>query len=393
MALIQIADPRPRRRQAGPRFALWDLGFRPFYLLASSFAAVSVLLWALQFSGLLPLAYLHGPLWHAHEMLFGFALAVVTGFLFTAGRNWTGQATPSGHWLAAMALLWVLGRVSVWLPYAGLAAALNLAFPLAAALGLGLPLYRARNRRNYFFVVLLVLMALGELVLHLGAMGVLRIPGWAGIGLGLDAMLIMLSVMAGRVIPMFTNNGVPGAKAQRKDRLEQAALAGVVLVLLFDSAHATRWPMALLLTLVAMLHLARWWLWQPWKTLRTPLVWVLHLAYAWIPVHLLLRAMAEFDWVASSVATHALTAGAIGCMVIGMMTRTALGHTGRPLRAGTTELLCYVLVAAAGLVRVVLPLLAPQWLLQAVLVSALLWAAGFGLYALRYWRILAWDTV
>lgn len=385
--LIQLRKA-PRTGQA-PAFALWALGFRPFYLLASSFAALSIALWALQFSGLLGHAYLQGPLWHAHEMLFGFTLAVLVGFLFTAGRNWSGQDTPTGKPLAALALLWLAGRGLVLTTWGWAAAVVNTAFPLLAALALGVAFYKGRNRRNYFFVALLLLLALAETIVHLGALGVLRLPAWAGIGLALDVMLFVLAVMAGRVVPMFTNNGVPGAQAARHPLVEKLALSLVLALLLADMLQATGMALALLALLAAVAHLLRWLLWRPWKTLRNPLVWVLHLAYAWIPVHLLLRALAALDWVAQSAATHALTAGAIGCMVIGMVTRTALGHTGRPLRAGTTEVACYTLVALAALVRVGLPLLAPAWLVSAVLLSSLLWSAGFAWYTLRYWPILS----
>ncbi len=383
--LIQIQNP-PKPGQA--RFALWELGFRPFYLLASSFAALSIVLWALQFSGLLTYAYLQGPMWHAHEMLFGFTLAVLTGFLLTAGQNWSGQPTPKGATLAALAALWVAGRVLVLLPWGGLAALVNVAFPLAVAVALGLPLYRGRNRRNYFFVALLVVLALAQLGVHLNALGVLPVPGWAGIALGLDVMLFVLSVMGGRVIPMFTNNAIPGAKALRQPWVEKLALGLVLLLLLADALQVTG-PWLALLALVAMLaHLARLLLWQPWKTLHTPLVWVLHVAYGWIVLHLAFRATAAMDWTVASAANHALTAGAIGGMVMGMMTRTALGHTGRKLVAGRAEVACYALVAGAAFVRVFVPLLQPSWITDAVLVSALLWSAGFGLYTWRYWTIL-----
>ncbi|HKR39909.1 MAG TPA: NnrS family protein, partial [Paraburkholderia sp.] len=175
-------------------FALWRLGFRPFYLLASGFAAVSIALWALQFAGLLKGAYLRGPIWHAHEMLFGFTLAVVVGFLLTAGRNWSNRPTLSGPPLAALAALWLAGRVLVLTPWGWAAAIVNVAFPLAAAAALGIPFFAARNRRNYFFVGLLVLLALAQLGVHLGELGVLQLPGWAGVQLGLDVVLFIMSV-------------------------------------------------------------------------------------------------------------------------------------------------------------------------------------------------------
>ena len=140
--------------------------------------------------------------------------------------------------------------------------------------------------------------------------------------------------------------------------------------------------------MACLAHAIRWALWQPWKTLRVPLVWVLHLAYFWVPVHLALRALVELGVVPSSAATHALAVGAIGGLVIGMMTRTARGHTARPLRADRFDIACYLLVALAGVVRVAWPLLAPAQTLVAVQCAAALWSAGFGLYAVRYWPAL-----
>ena len=386
--LLQIQNPARR----GPaRFALWDLGFRPFYLLASSFATLSILLWALQFSGLLPYAYLQGPMWHAHEMLFGFTLAVLSGFLLTAGQNWSGQPTARGAWLAALAALWLAGRLLVLTPWGWLAAVVNVAYPLALAVALAIPLYRGGNRRNYFFVALLLVLALAQLVVHLNALGVLHIPGWAGIALGLDVVLFVLCVMGGRVIPMFTNNAIPGAKAVRQPWVEKLALGTILLLTLADAAHLAGSWLALVAALAMAAQLCRLWLWQPWKTLHTPLVWVLHGAYAWVVLHLALRAMAALGWLAPSVATHALTAGAIGSMVIGMMTRTALGHTGRKLLAGRAEVACYALVVAAAAVRVLVPLLSPALLVPAVLLSALLWSGGFLVYTWRYWPVLSRD--
>ncbi|NCT83788.1 MAG: NnrS family protein [Comamonadaceae bacterium] len=389
-SLLRIEEP-PRPAPSG--FALFALGFRPFYLLASLFAALSVPLWALQFSGLLGHAYLAGPVWHAHEMLFGFTLAVIVGFLFTAGRNWTGLPTPTGTPLAALAVLWVAARVLVLTPYAVAAAVANVAFPLAAAVGLALPFWKARNRRNYFFVGLLLLFAVAAGWVHLAQLGLVHQPGTAGITLALDMVLFILAVMGGRVIPMFTNNGVPGAGAERHPRVEQLALGGVLALLLADALGLRGGPLAGLAAAAGAAHAWRWALWRPWRTRRVPLVWVLHLAYLWLPLHLLLRALAELGWVMPSLATHALTVGAVGGLVIGMMTRTARGHTGRPLRADRWEVAGYALVAAAAVVRVGLPLLAPAQTVQAALVSALLWSAGFGLYALRYWPVLSRPRV
>ncbi|HWI83049.1 NnrS family protein [Ramlibacter sp.] len=378
----------PSAPPAAPGFALWQLGFRPFYLLASGFAALSVPLWALQFAGWLGRPYLPAAIWHAHEMIFGFALAVVVGFLFTAGRNWSNQPTPTGGTLAAIAALWLAARVLVLTPFGWAAAVANAAFPLAAAIVLAIPFYRARNRRNYFFVALLALMSAAVLAVHLGQLGVIRVPGSVGIQVALDVILFIMAVMGGRVIPMFTSNGVPGANARRRPLLERAALGSTLLLLAGDALQAPGAVLAVLAAACGLAHLARWSLWDTFKTWRTPLVWVLHVAYLWIPVHLLLRAGAALGWLAPSVATHALTVGAVGGLIIGMTTRTARGHTGRPLRADGYEVVCYVLVLLAAIVRVFLPWLAPVLTLPAVLASAVLWSGAFGLYAVRYWPVL-----
>lgn len=380
--LLRIDDP-----QAGAPggFALWALGFRPFYLLGALHAASSVLLWALQSAGWLAFAPIRGAAWHGHEMLFGFATAIVAGFLFTAVRNWTSQPTPTGRWLMAIAALWVLGRVLVLTPFEVAAAAANAAFPLAVAVGIGIPLVRARNRRNYFFIALLALLSGAVLALHLSGLGLLPAAGRGALRVGLDVMLFLVAVMAGRVVPMFTNNGVPGAQAVRRDGLERASLAAIPLLAVADLAGFGVGPVALA---AAVLHASRLALWQPWKTGRTPLVWILHAAYAWIPVHLLLRALAAWGVAPESLAIHALTVGAIGGMTIGMMTRTARGHTGRLLKADRWEVAAFALVLAAAVVRVGGPLAAPGASLAWIVGSALLWSAGFGVYFVRYWPIL-----
>ncbi|MCW5657698.1 MAG: NnrS family protein [Burkholderiaceae bacterium] len=383
-SLHTIEEPMAHPR----RFALWELGFRPFYLAGSTFAALSILLWLLQLTGTLDTAYLAGPVWHAHEMLFGFALAIIVGFLFTAGRNWTNQPTPTGAALAALLLLWLAARVLVLTPYGWLAAAANVVFPLAAALGLARPFIRARNRRNYFFIGLLVLLASASGFVHLAQLGVVAAPAWAGLQLGLDVVLFIVAVMGGRVIPMFTNNGVPGAGAVRHAALEKAALGSLLVLLAADVAGIGGGGLVALAAVAGIAHAVRWALWRPWRTTGAPLVWVLHLAYGWIPIHLGLRAAAGLGLVAASAATHALTVGAIGAMIIGMMTRTARGHTARPLRADRFDVACYVLVLLAGAARVLVPLLWPAASFAALQASALLWSAGFGLFAVRYWPVL-----
>jgi len=380
---------------AGPAggFALWNLGFRPFYLLASLFAALSVALWVLQYTGVLQAPYLRGAAWHGHEMLFGYTFAVIAGFLLTAVRNWTGQPTPDGLPLAALAALWLAGRVLVLTPYGIVAAAVNAAFPMAIAVAIAIPLARSRNRRNYFFVALLALAACVELAFHLSLLGLAPWDARAGLQAGLDIVLFVMAVVGGRVIPMFTNNAIPGAGAARKPWLEKAALGSVLALLAADLAGAGGEIVAAVALFAALAHGARLHLWHWWRTGGTPLVWVLHGAYGWIVAHLALRALGALGLVAEPLATHALTIGAIGGMTIGMMTRTAKGHTGRMLDADAWEVASFGLVMLAALLRVFAALAWPAAYVATVAASGLCWSAAFALYAVRYWPVLTRPRV
>jgi uncharacterized protein involved in response to NO len=364
---------------------LWRLGFRPFYLGASLYAALSIVVWTLQYVGALRAYALPGPLGHAHEMLFGFAFAVIAGFLFTAARNWTQQPTPSGASLAAIFAVWGAGRALAFMPVPSYVAALvNAAFPAVVAAALAQTLLAARNRRNYFFVAVLAAAAIAALLVNLAAMDVIATPPWLGVQIALDLVLLLLVVMGGRVIPMFTNNGVPGADARRVPGLEKAAVGAVLAVLAADVAGLSGTVLAALLTVAAVAHGARLALWHPWRTTAHPIVWILHAGYAWIALHLALRAAAELALVPPPAATHALTVGAIGGLTIAMMTRTARGHTGLPLVADRADVAAYGLVLAASVIRVLGPLAAPAMHVAWIVISAAAWSAAYGTYFVAY---------
>jgi uncharacterized protein involved in response to NO len=391
--MLNLEDPQPRTTNTAPTLALWNLGFRPFYLLASLYAAGSVLLWSLEATGWLGRAYLRLPAWHAHEMVFGFALAVITGFLFTAVRNWTGQGTPTGVLLVGYAALWICARVLVLTRYGIASALVNALFPLAVAAGIGVPLVRSGNRRNDFFVALLVGLAAASLAVQLSALGIASWPERIGVHAGLDIVLFLMSVVGGRVIPMFTNNGIPGTRAMRHPLVEKLALGGVLAILAADLLSLDAGAFAVLALAVAAVHALRLLLWQPWRTLSTPLVWILHAAYGWIVLHLMLRALASLGHVAAPLAVHALTVGAIGGLTLGMMTRTARGHTGRALTADRFEIACFLLVQLAALLRVFGGMLLPQAYSATIVASAACWSSAFALYAIRYWPILTRPRV
>ena len=384
MLQIELPDTKPSASRTGG--ALWNLGFRPFYFLAGIFAAVSIALWVGQYAGYLPTPYLSGAAEHGQEMLFGYTLAVVAGFLFTAVRNWTNRPTPTGATLVAFAMLWIAGRLLAVTRYALLAAWVDAAFPVAVAIGIAVPLLRSGNRRNYFFVALLGLLGLSALIAHFSNFG-----GSASVSLqtGLDLVLFILVVMGGRVIPMFTNNGVPGVQARRHRLLEALAPGSVLALLAADALRAPSGVIVFLTLASAAAQLGRLCLWQPWRTLASPLVWILHASYAWIAVHLGLRALVAVGVLPAPLAIHALTIGAIGGMTIGMMTRTSKGHTGRLLIADRYDLVCYCLIQLAAIVRVFGGMSLPSFYRETVIGSGIVWIIAFGLFAARYWAVLS----
>jgi uncharacterized protein involved in response to NO len=370
--------------------ALFNLGFRPFFLLAALFAALGVPLWTAEYFGLLPAGgYATGVVWHAHEMVFGFALAVITGFLFTAARNWTGLPTPTHGPLAALAALWLAGRVLMVSGPGWLAAPVDVAFLPAVALALWLPLQRSRNR-NRFFVALLLVLAAANLAFHLAQGGGIAITPLGPVRFALYLVVIIVTIMAGRVIPSFTQNAIPAARTRHHRMLDLASIWATALALGSGLMGAPAAIMAPLCVAAAGLQAARLWMWDPWCTRSRPILWILHLSYAWIPMGLLLMGLAALTAAVPAVlADHALSVGAVGGMIVGMITRTARGHTGRPLQVSRPEVAAYALVHLAAGIRVLLPVAWPAGYGLAVAASGTLWSAAFLLYLIVYVPVLA----
>jgi uncharacterized protein involved in response to NO len=368
---------------------LFELGFRPFYLLAALLAALNVPVLLAQWHGLVAQVAGGGVSWHAHEMVFGFAAAVITGFLFTAGRNWSGLPTPAGARLAALAALWIAGRVAMLTGPSPLTAIIDCAFLPLAALGLWIPLQRSRNR-NRFFVGLLLLLALANVLYHLASLGVIALSSALPTRGALYLVLLIVAIMSGRVTPAFTRNAIPTARVRRIPGLDPAAIAMLLAALVLQLAGAHGWLLAVPALLAALLHMLRMVLWDPLSTAHRPILWILHVSYAWIPIGLLLLALSALnEQIPLSVCLHAFGAGAIGGTIIGMITRTARGHSGRPLDTGSTETLAYALVQAGALLRVLGPLVVPEWYGVWLIAGGVAWSTAFLLYLVVYWPILS----
>ena len=386
--LIPINEPVPPPAIAR-EFALFTLGFRPFYLLAALFAAVSMIGWMGFLEGQGWRGYLPAPVWHQHEMVFGFALATLTGFLLTAGRAWTGLPTPQGWPLALLATHWVAARVLLFTGPDTAAALIDASFPFVFAAVMARVLIAAGNRRNYFAAGVLVLLGLANIGFYLEQAGLETWPAGTSVRAALFLVVTMVVIIGGRVVPSFTANALPLAGViVRSPRLDYAALG---FTLAAFAAALTGLPArftAPVAAIAAVLHIARQARWAPLATRHRSILWILHLSHAWIPVGLALLALASLGWIAPSVPLHAFGAGVIGGMIIGMITRTALGHTGAPLHAAWPETSAYVLVHAAAVARVTASL-APGAYTELVWAAGHLWALAFIVYFFTYLPRLA----
>jgi uncharacterized protein involved in response to NO len=369
---------------------LLRLGFRPFYLLAALFAVTAIPLWAGIVLGHVDIRLAVAPvLWHAHEMLYGFALAVVIGFLMTAGKAWTGLPTPRGAALGALAALWLAARLSALAaPYAVYALLDVALLPLVAAI-FARVLLRAGNHRNLPLAGILAALAAINAVFHLAVLGIVDVPPVRALYAALALIVMIECVIAGRVIPAFTANATPGLRITPHPRLAIAtfALTGLGLAAWVFAAPG---PLtAALLLGAAAAQVLRQWHWRPWVTRARPILWILHLSYAWLPLGFVLLACAALGRIPVSAGVHALAVGATGGLIIGMITRTARGHTGRPLQVSRPEVAAYGLVFGAAVCRTLLPLVAPHWALHFVAGAAVAWTATFLIYLVIYTPWLA----
>ncbi|MGR9072203.1 MAG: NnrS family protein [Gammaproteobacteria bacterium] len=363
---------------------LFALGFRVFFLIAGLAAMGLMLIWGGLYGGWFKIdSYYSGMLWHAHEMLVGYAAAVIAGFLLTAVRNWTGKPTPVNGKLAALAVLWLLGRLlPLFTPAVPgiLAAAVDWAFLPVLAWQIGSPIVRARHFKSLVFSVLLLLMAAGNGLIHAEVLGFFPETSGTGVKIIVMTIILMILVIAGRVFPFFTERGLPGAKPRRNTVADTLAVASALLVFTVDLSAIAGKLLAFSAVAAAIFNLARLIGWYDSRIWRVPLLWVLYTGYAWIVAGFVLTALSAYSMVIPSLALHAFTIGGIGVLTLGMMSRVALGHTGRELKASMATAAGFVLINLAVLVRVAAPLVLPTWYADSVYLAMVLWLTAFALF-------------
>jgi uncharacterized protein involved in response to NO len=384
-------------RRPGAGWAPLALGFRPFFLAVGVEGVLLTLAWLAMLQGWLATPRWLDPfLWHGHEMLFGLVLAAVAGFLLTAVPSWTSSEPLTGAPLAGLASLWLLGRVAMALAGvlpAALAAAADLAFPAALLTVLGRPIVRARATRQAGILAALGALAAANLAAHLDALGVTPGTGRPALRLAIVFVAVLILVIGGRITPSFTQNALVRTGAGRRVRsrpwLDRLALAAAGALAVSEVVAPRTLATGASAALAALATLGRSSGWQTRFALGDPLLGSLHVGHAWVSVGFAAIALADLGApVPPTVALHALTAGAMGAMILAVMTRVALGHTGRPLVAPRSARLAYWLVSAGALVRVLGPWLAPDLARASWWLAGLLWAGAFAAFLAGYTGML-----
>lgn len=383
-------------RNAARAWVPFAYGFRPFFLLAGVSAVAAIVSWlAFWRAGVWPLRPLPPQYWHGHEMIFGFIAAAIAGFLLTAVPSWTGGRGFGGARLVMLTLLWLAGRVVLFLGSTvplPLLAIVELAFLPALALVLAPSLLRAANRNRLMLVVLAAFWA-ADVAFMYGLIA--DVPGASRVALraALDLVLVLITVIGGRIVPAFTRNALRKAGTNvslaSNPLVERLVIVAMLAYGLADVVAGDGRATAVAAALAAVLQCWRLAGWQGWRTGSQPIVWVLHVGYAWLPIGLALQAawlFGGFGWAAHW--QHALGAGAAGTMILAVMTRAALGHTGRPLQVHGLMTGGYVLLTLAVIVRVFGSPLLPLEYPLLVLIAGALWVAAFAAYLAIYTPIL-----
>ncbi len=376
-------------------YALFHLGFRAFFLIASLFSVISMMIWMaeLVFSIKLIPNSVSPVYWHAHEMIYGYALAIIAGFLLTAVRNWTNIQTLHGWSLFVLLLLWLLARIVILIPseqslFVGLL--LDNMFILYLSIALTIPIVKAKLWKNMAVVSKIYFILIGHVFYSLGLLGVFHDGQRIGIYIGLYMVLSLILVLSRRVLPMFIERGV-GYKVMLKNR-GWVDVACFVLFLCFAVTDVFFTSPAITASLAAalcVLHSVRLWGWYTHGIWKKPLLWVLYMGYGWMIVAFALKAAAFVAGVPTSLAIHAFTVGGIGMMTLGMMSRISLGHTGRDIMNPPTGVsMMFVMLFVGAIIRVILPMISPENYQLWIALSQGLWIMAFIIFVYLYAVIL-----
>lgn len=380
--------------------AIFALGFRPFFLGASALAVLAMGLWlaAYRFGAPLSFTRLTPSLWHAHELIFGYALAVIAGFLLTAVKNWTGIQTAQGPKLCALFLLWASARIAFFFGDAliEIAAIADLVFLAGLCLSVFVPILKEKQWRQLAILSKLALIGVGNIIFYAGALGYFQQGMRWGVYTGLYLVIGLILTMGRRVIPDFITRGVGyPAKLTNRRWVDLSSMGLFVFFFVFDTFTNFKWVAGGLAAVLFVLHCIRAVGWHTFGIWKKPLLWSLYLAYLFLLSGFAVYAFHAFTTVGSYyLAIHTFSVGGIGLVTISMMARVSLGHTGRDVHA-PPKLLTYalVLLALAAIVRVLMPMLDAQLYVTWILLSGILWIVGFAVFVYLYYPILTRPRV
>ncbi len=392
---MQITDPSARLGVAWLR-----LGFRPFFLAAGGFGVVGMLVWFLsyQLQRAFPFAGLPPVTWHAHEMIFGYSMAVIAGFLLTAVFNWTGRHTVRGVPLLLMFFFWLAARLLLVAgepAYLLAAAGFDLLFAIMLVVGLAIPIVRTRKWGNLFIVLKIGLLLGSNLVFYMGVTGKLEQGVYWGLYSGLYLILALILTLSRRVLPFFIERGVGYPLELRNSKLVDISSLFLFLSLwIMDMLWPNGLGVGILAALLSVLHLWRLIGWYSRGIWSKPLLWVLYIAYAALISGFILKALVYFAGLSPYFAVHAFSVGAIGMMTLGMMARVTLGHTGRNVFEPPSQLVwIFALLLIAFVVRVFVPMLVSQHYELWIGISQWAWILAFSGFFLLYLPMLVRPRV
>ncbi len=369
--------------------------FRPFFIVAGIWATLAVPFWILNYFGLLIVAdNFDILLWHQHEMLYGFIAAAITGFILTAIPNWTGRLPIKNKPLGFLVFLWIVGRIgflTISIFGAKVVALMDLPFLIVLVLVILREIVSGKNWRNLPVIILISLFTLGNILVHLQLLDVIE-SAELGIRLSIFVLSILLALIGGRIVPSFTRNWLSQNQVNRFPSgagiFDKVCLVSLVVFVIAQIITPYHQLTSLLALLAGLLHGIRLIRWKVWLTLSEPLIWILHVGYMWLSVALVLIGLSGLsDFVPYASSYHALTVGAFSTMILAVMTRASLGHTGRPLKATLGTTVIYILITIAAILRVYEPFLNESGSLILSL-SGIFWTLSFALFIFIYFPIL-----
>jgi uncharacterized protein involved in response to NO len=385
--MLKISEPeKPNKAASKLEFSLFENGFRPFFLFGTIYGIIILPIFLFNYLGvwtgnLIPEDIIH---WHKHEMLFGFTAAIIIGFLLTAISNWTGRMPINGKKLATLFLVWLVGRIAILLPQEidiNFGMLLECSFLILSGYMIIRELLESGNHNNYIFIGLLLLLNIANILTYTEFSA-------TGFEIGLSTITLIISVLGGRVIPFFTEKRL-SLTIKRIPALERLVLYSTAMALLLKCSIDSGIITGVFFAICTIAHSIRFFLWKPIFSHGVPILWILHYGYFALIIHFILEALCNFDFgISQTISTHALTSGAISSLILGMIVRVSLGHTGRNIEAGNAMWQAFIAIICASIIRVLGMMIVDDTPNEILAIAGGLWIFAYALFVIKFTKIL-----